>query len=59
VTIIPAAKPNSRVSNARAGVGKMPRSTTFIVQESKPELIASLIISLVVLVSVAIQTVDD
>jgi len=57
--MIPAAKPDSRVSNANAGVGKMPKSTTFIPQQSKPELTASLITSLLILVSVAIQAVES
>jgi hypothetical protein len=56
--MIPAAKPDSRVSNASAGVGKMPKSTTFMPQESKPTVTASLITSLLILVSVAIQTVE-
>jgi hypothetical protein len=46
------------VSNASAGVGKMPKSTTFILQESKPAVTASLITYLLILVSVAIQTVE-
>jgi len=59
VTMIPDAKPDFRVSNASAGVGKMPKSTTFIPEESKPAVIASLITSLLILVSVAMQTVED
>jgi hypothetical protein len=58
VTIMPVSKPDSRVSNARAGVGKIPKSTTFMPQESKPAVTASLIISLLIRVSVAIQTVE-
>ena len=36
VSIVPISNPHSRVGNASAGVGRMPRSVTYIPQDKKP-----------------------